>query len=215
MPIEQVANDLLFLAAYTNSGVGATGLSVTADVYRGATKIVSAESATEVGDGLYAYTLPAASVVTGGLYVCILKTLGAVDVAHLYSIWCVATAGVEYLDAAVSSRAAAGASVVVSGPVSVGGDVTVRQGRDYSGAYALTWTLSPAPSPAPSAVQMTCRALSLTKSGAYDAGVVTVSLSAAETAALGRGVYAYEIEATISGLSVTLVDGTLTVERDV
>lgn len=214
MPLEQLANDLVFLAAYTNNGQGATGLTVTADVYRGTTKIVTGVSAVEVGDGLYAYTLAAASVTVEGLYACVFKTAGTVDVAHLFAVWCVQKAGVEYLDAAVSSRAPIGGSVTVLNAVAQNGDVTLVQGHDYSGAFALKWTLTNPPAPDPTSVTFICSQLGLSKAVAYSAPRATLEFSALETAAMSRGAYKFEVEAVVSGLTVGLVDGKLIVERN-
>lgn len=106
MPIEQVSNSLTFYAFYTLSKVGVTGLTVTADVYRNGVSILTAQACTAVGGGLYSYTLSSANVTTEGEYICLFKTTGTVDQQHIPAIWCIAKAGVEYLDAQVTSRAA-------------------------------------------------------------------------------------------------------------
>ena len=107
MSIEQQGNALTFLAFYVETKLGKTGLTVTVDVYRNGTEIVTAASATEHGDGLYAYTLASGSVNAEGLYAAVFKTATAtVDQQHLPSLWIVGTAGVENLDAAVSTRLA-------------------------------------------------------------------------------------------------------------
>lgn len=101
---EQIGNALKFKAAFVASGLPATGLTVTVDVYRNETEIVSAASATEQGDGLYYYTLASGSVDAEGAYEAVFKAVGTADVKTLYSQWQVGKGGVEYLDAAVSSR---------------------------------------------------------------------------------------------------------------
>lgn len=109
MPIEQVGNAVTFPAFYTNNGLGATGLTVTVDVWEiqadgTSTKIVSAGSATEVGGGAYRYVLAAGSVDEIGEYVAIFMTAGTVDQAHIASSWTIGRAGIENLDAVISSR---------------------------------------------------------------------------------------------------------------
>ena len=105
--IEQVSTSVKFLAFYTASKTGTTGLTVTVDVYDPAgTKIVDAGSATELAGGLYTYTL-SSSNSTAGEYVAIFKTTDAnVDAQHVPSLWSLGRAGVENLDATISSRLA-------------------------------------------------------------------------------------------------------------
>lgn len=107
MPLEQVSNNITFYAFFVSSKQGVTGLTVTADLYRNGTAILTAQACTAVGGGLYSYTLPSANVNAEGEYICLFKTAStAVDQQHIPAIWCVAKAGVEYLDAQVTSRAA-------------------------------------------------------------------------------------------------------------
>lgn len=105
--IEQVSTAVKFLAFYTETKVGKTGLTVTVDV-RGhdGTEIVTAGSATEIGDGLYSYTLSSGSTANEGAYVAVFKTAtSTVDQQHIPSLWCIGVGGVENLNATVSSRA--------------------------------------------------------------------------------------------------------------
>jgi hypothetical protein len=105
MSIEQQGNALTFLGFFTESKVGKTGLTVTIDVYRNGTQIVTGGSATAVGGGLYSYTLTSGNVNAEGLYAAIFKTATTtVDQQHIPSLWVVGTGGIENLDAAVSSR---------------------------------------------------------------------------------------------------------------
>lgn len=104
--IEQLSTAVKFLAFFVEEKVGKTGLTVTVDV-RGhdGSEIVTAASATEIGDGLYSYTLAAESTGSEGAYVAIFKTAtDTVDQQHIPSLWCIGVAGVEKLDATVSSR---------------------------------------------------------------------------------------------------------------
>ena len=106
--IEKTSTSVKFLAFYTASKQGSTGLTVTVDVYDPAgTKIVDAGSASELAGGLYTYTL-SSSNSSAGEYVAIFKTADAsVDSQHVPSLWSLGRAGVENLDASVSSRLAA------------------------------------------------------------------------------------------------------------
>lgn len=109
MPLEQTGNAITFYAFFTNSGAGATGLTVTADVWEveldgSATELQSAAGATEIGDGLYRYILASGSVDAEGEYLAVFKTSGTVDQAHIAAIWVINRAGVENLDAAMTSR---------------------------------------------------------------------------------------------------------------
>jgi hypothetical protein len=83
---------LVFYAFYTASKVGKTGLTVTIDVYKGAAAIVTAGSATELGGGMYGYTLAGASTADAAGYFAVFKTADAtVDAQHVPSLWVVGT----------------------------------------------------------------------------------------------------------------------------
>jgi len=104
--IEQQGNAIKFYAFFVASKVGKTGLTVTIDVYRNDTEIVTAGSATEVGDGLYKYVLASGSVNAEGEYVAVFKTADTtVDQQHIPALWVIDKAGVDNLNATVSSRA--------------------------------------------------------------------------------------------------------------
>lgn len=108
--IEQIGVGVAFYAHFVASKVGKTGLTVTVDVWRiteagVATEVVSGGAATEIGDGLYRYGLSAVSVSDAGEYVAVFKTSDStVDAQHIPAIWAVGRAGVENLDATVSTR---------------------------------------------------------------------------------------------------------------
>lgn len=103
--LEQVNNPVTFYVFFVASKQGKTGLTVTVDVYRSGASVVTAASATEVGGGLYKYQLASGTVNAEGEYVAIFKTADAtVDAQHLPSLWVVGKAGVEDLDATISSR---------------------------------------------------------------------------------------------------------------
>ena len=110
MPLEQIGNALTFEAFYTDSGSGALGLTVTADVWEltaggVATELVSGDAATEIGDGLYYYQLAAGSVDAEAIYTAVFKTADACDQAHIAAGWVVGPTWVENVDATVGTRA--------------------------------------------------------------------------------------------------------------
>jgi hypothetical protein len=111
--IEQVSNALVFLAFYVESKLGKTGLTVTVDVRRNGTLVVTGGSAVEVGGGLYSYTLASASNTVEGEYAAVFKTATTtVDQREIPALWVVQKAGVENIDAAVSSRSSHSAADV-------------------------------------------------------------------------------------------------------
>lgn len=80
----RIGDDIQFGAHFIATKQGSTGLTVTVDVWRDGTEVVTGGSATERGDGLYAYTLAGASVTAAGLYVAVLKTTDSdVDQQHI------------------------------------------------------------------------------------------------------------------------------------
>lgn len=106
--IEQTGNAITFFAFYVASQVGKTGLTVTIDVYNPAgSLVVTAGSASEVGGGLYKYVLASGSVTAEGEYPAIFKTADTtVDAKHIPALWTIGRAGIEDLDATISSRLA-------------------------------------------------------------------------------------------------------------
>jgi hypothetical protein len=105
--LEQVSTSVKFLAFFTASKQGKTGLTVTVDIYNpSGTQIVTAGSATALGGGLYSYTL-SSNNSSEGEYAAIFKTTDStVDAQHIPSLWVLGRAGVENLDATTSSRLA-------------------------------------------------------------------------------------------------------------
>lgn len=102
--IEQIGNALTFWAFYVASKAGKTGLTVTVDVWKNSVEIVTAGSATEVGDGLYKYTLASGSVDAEGDYIAVFHTTDtSVDQKDLPALWLTQKAGVEHLDENVSA----------------------------------------------------------------------------------------------------------------
>jgi hypothetical protein len=106
--LEQISNILQFDAFFTSSGAGKTGLSPTVDIYRGATQIVTAGSATEIGGGFYTYQLASGSVTNKNNYRAVFKTTDTtVDQQHIPALWIVGSTWIERIDAAISGIAAA------------------------------------------------------------------------------------------------------------
>jgi hypothetical protein len=105
--LEQVSNSVKFLAFFTASKQGKTGLTVTVDIYGpSGTQIVTGGSATALGGGLYSYLLSTNNSAAGE-YAAIFKTADTtVDAQHIPSLWVLGRAGVENLDAATSTRLA-------------------------------------------------------------------------------------------------------------
>lgn len=80
-----VGEAIPFTAGFKASGLGAVGLTVTVDVRRNGTEIVTAGAATDQGDGLYSYDLAGASNNAAGRYTAIFKTAGTADEQHQFS----------------------------------------------------------------------------------------------------------------------------------
>lgn len=124
--LEQISNPIQFVAHFVASGVGATGLTVIVDIRKwdGATLTIIATDAatTELGGGLYGYSLVSGSVSNESLYIAVFKTVGTADQKHLPALWCVGKAGIEKLDASISSRSTVAAiwDALISGLTTVG-----------------------------------------------------------------------------------------------
>lgn len=113
--LEQVSTSVKFLAFFTASKTGKTGLTVTVDLYDpSGTQIVTGGSATAIGGGLYSYTLSTNNSAEGEYAAIFKSTDSTVDAQHIPSLWVLGRAGVENLDAAVSSRSTLTAAQVNS-----------------------------------------------------------------------------------------------------
>ena len=113
--LEQVSTSVKFLAFFTASKTGKTGLTVTIDIFDpSGTQIVTGGSATAIGGGLYSYVLSTNNSAEGE-YAAIFKTSDStVDSQHIPSLWVLGRAGVENLDTTVSSRSTLTAAQVNS-----------------------------------------------------------------------------------------------------
>ncbi|AKA71970.1 hypothetical protein [Clostridium scatologenes] len=105
--IEQLNNAVKFMAFFTASKVGKTGITVTIDVFNpSGTKIVTDGSTVELGDGIYTYTLANTNTSSEGEYVAIFKTADTtVDMQQIPSLWIIGRAGIEHLDSNISDKA--------------------------------------------------------------------------------------------------------------
>ena len=126
MPLEQVGNALAFYGFYTSGKIGRTGLAPTVDVYRIGTngasvQVVTAGASTEIGtSGLYRYGLQSALNTVEGEDLAMFRTRDTtVDARDIAAVWAVGKAGLEDLDAAISTRAT---------PADVGNAVTTAVG---------------------------------------------------------------------------------------
>jgi len=107
--VEQQNAAVTFLAFFVAAKLGKAALSVAVDVYSPAgAKIVNAAAAVEIGGGLYSYTLSGAATPAVGEYVALFTTADTtVDQRTIPALWSLGRAGVEHLDADVSSVAGA------------------------------------------------------------------------------------------------------------
>ena len=102
--LEELGRSVIFYAHYTEDGASDTGLTVTVDVWEvtragAATEIVTAGSATEVGDGIYRYLLSAGSVDAEAEYIAVFKTADSdTDQQHIPAMWVINRANVEDID---------------------------------------------------------------------------------------------------------------------
>jgi hypothetical protein len=98
--LENLSQSVTFYAFFTAARQGKTGLTVTVDVRRGTTLVVTAAVATEVGGGLYRYTLGSGNTGTAESYAAVFKTTDAtVDQQHVPSLWVVGPVWVQEADA--------------------------------------------------------------------------------------------------------------------
>ena len=99
--IETRSKPVVFYAFFTAARVGKAGLTVTVDVFRGTTAVVTGAAATEVGGGLYRYTLSSSNTATAESYAAVFKTSDTtVDAKHVPSLWVV---GPTWAQAAASA----------------------------------------------------------------------------------------------------------------
>jgi hypothetical protein len=188
--LEQVSTSVKFLAFFTASKTGKTGLTVTVDIYNpSGTQIVTAGSATAVGGGLYSYTL-SSNNSSEGEYAAIFKTTDStVDSQHIPSLWVLGRAGVENLDATISNRSTLTTGDLPSVPSAasvasaVRTELTELSNLDASVSSRLASAAYTAPTSAPTAAAVASAVRSeLTELSNLDASVSSRLASASYTA---------------------------------
>jgi len=104
--LEQANVTIIFYGFYTASGVGKTGLTPTFTLYKDKTAapVVSAANATELAGGFYYYEY--AGTTEGFLVGKFITADATVDQKEIPAIMLIGKAGVENLDASISTRAA-------------------------------------------------------------------------------------------------------------
>jgi hypothetical protein len=135
--IEQNGNALNFYAFFVQDKVGTSDLTVTVDIYDGTTDLVKtgATDVTEIGGGLYKYTLSSSDNTSEGELIAVFKTSTTdVDQQHIPAIWVIDKAGVENLDAAISGVSTLSATDIIS-------DGTAFQGAYIDAAISSRVTL--------------------------------------------------------------------------
>lgn len=202
MPLEQIGNSLRFRFPFTASKLGKTGLTVKVNVRGPGGNILTGftADATEVDatnlPGVYEYVLASGSVTAEGEYLAVAQTSDTtVDQRHVYAQWYVGRAGIEDLDAAISSRLAP----TVGGrtlDVSAGGEA----GVDWANVGSPTTTVG----------------LSGTTVGAATALTNAPPDSAGVTSLLGRvGAFTGTGVNTVLGFFKALLSKTATLPTDV
>lgn len=182
--LEQVSTSVKFLAFYTASKQGKTGLTVTVDIYDpSGTQIVTAGSATALGGGLYTYTLTSNNS-SEGEYAAIFKTTDStVDAQHIPSLWVLGRAGVENLDAATSTRLPSSSYAAAPSVSDIRTELSVELGRiDASVSSRSTLTTGDLPSVPSAASVATAVRTELTELSNLDASVSSRLASASYTA---------------------------------
>jgi len=207
--IEQTSTSVKFLAFFTALKTGKTGLTVTIDIYDpSGTQIVTGGSATAIGGGLYAYTLSTNNSAEGE-YAAIFKTSDTtVDAQHIPSLWVLGRAGVENLDAAVSSRSTLTAEQVNAEADTALSDVgltsTITGRIDQAVSTRLAAADYTAPTSAPSVADI--RTELAVELGRLDASVSSRLASSAYTAPTTPPTAA-EIAAAVEGSLLNEADG--------
>jgi hypothetical protein len=216
--LEQVGTTLRFHAFFTAAKVGKTGLvDVIADVRRNGALVVTGGAAIEEGGGLYYYDLSDTHNTVEGSYTAVFKTAdGSVDQQHVPALWVVGKAGVENLDATISSRAAAGATVTVASPVAVDGTtLELVRGDDYLAAQGrqLMFTSDDWPDLSGATIRMTIRRRREAFGSGSDPVIMELTdVYASRVAGVGSQTVVFEITAANS---VALLPGTATGKYDI
>lgn len=103
--MEQINHALPLRGKFKEHSVGKTGLTVTIDVWKNDVLIVDNQACVEIGRGYYKYVLTVGNVDVEGEYYFTMKTSDvSVDSNEIEGVWVIGRAGIENLDATISSR---------------------------------------------------------------------------------------------------------------
>ncbi len=104
MPINQIGNASTVVATFLANKVGKTGLTVTVDVFEiisdvSSSQIVTDGAASEIGLGLYAYTIASGLLDAKALYIAVFKTTDlTVVLKQIPTMWSIGNDWVERID---------------------------------------------------------------------------------------------------------------------
>ena len=126
--IYRAGETITFVAYYTASGVAATGLTVSASVYKiGTAGAVATPTVSEQGGGLYYCTYTPSE---DGVYVCVFSTAdSSVDQQDIAGIAFRGVAGVNNLDTEISSRLASADYTEPPTPAEIDAQLTASHGE--------------------------------------------------------------------------------------
>lgn len=115
--IEQTANAITFYFTFVESKLGKTGLTTAVYIYRKSdlSVIVNGLAGSELGRGVYYYTLASGSTGTPSDYIGIAETATtSVDCRAAFALWVVGPDWVENLDAPISETAVPGDAMTLT-----------------------------------------------------------------------------------------------------
>jgi hypothetical protein len=232
--------DLIYVAQFQHGKYGVVGVTATVNVDRitlatgSRTALVTGAAATEARNGVYYYRLAGADPILYDYIVIFLGTGVNVDQHEIVGTLQpdpAARITNNLLTAAVPAAYTSGsvgvalgrigtAQVTVTSPVTEDGEIVLIYGDDYRtvDGRALTFVGTNWPTLTGGSVSLRMQAESVvTISGTVTAAAsCRVEVTSAQTISIGRGVWSYDLEATLtSGYTATLQQGTITVRRDV
>lgn len=142
---------LEFYVFFTLDGAGVAALTVTADIYKNGSKIITDAATVDMTGGLYSYTLSGVNNDAEGEYIAIFKCAGDVDNAEIPAIWVVGLAEdtvdltwdeilADHLNAGSTGEALYNSQVAGGGQLSIitqtSGNIVA--GTEFSGTVAST-----------------------------------------------------------------------------
>ncbi|MDL1924314.1 hypothetical protein FBQ95_17050 [Chloroflexi bacterium CFX3] len=219
----QVGDAVYWVAAYTESGVAKTGLTdVTCTVWQvtasANTVIANAQPAVEVGGGLYKFVLPAAANTEQATLIARFSTADStVDAKEIYGS-AVAGYWAQLVDAAISTRLAAGATVSVTQPVAADGSLILYI-DDNAPALGteIQLNLTDTPADYSDAIAVLKIGSSLSTIGVVTGNSSNITavftITSEQKAALGVGQHPYQMHITKTGLNTVTVDGQASIKK--